>query len=157
MFIVKRIATRITAFGLILALAVWVGSAWNTQAVGETPGSIDDPVVTKSYVDQAIAQSGGGEASSSAALEIVTVPSGKTLVATEEGTEFIVRAGRAIAFSADKDGISDLTDGMDLTNGKSVANNHLIVSPRIGRGIAPDPAVEGNQIIVMVRGSHEVK
>lgn len=122
-----------------------------------TPGSIDDPVVTKSYVDQAIAKGGGGGTSASAALEIVTVPSGKTLVAAEEGTEFIVRAGKAIAFSADKDGISDLTDGMDLTDGKSVANNHLIVSPRVGRGIAPDPAITGNQIIVMVRGSYEVK
>ena len=123
-----------------------------------SPGSIDDPVVTKSYVDQAIAQGAGGHGeSASAALEIVTVPSGKTLVAAEEGTEFIVRAGRAIAYSVDKDGISDLTDGMDLTNGKSVSNNHLIVSPRIGRGIAPDPAIVGNQIIVMVRGSHEVK
>jgi len=133
------------------------------QAAGtaSTPGSIDDPVVTKSYVDQAIANGGAaggsGGASEAASLEIVTVPSGKILTATEEGTEFIVRAGRAIAFSADKDGISDLTEGADITDGKRVSNNHLIVSPRPGRGIAPDPAAAGNQIIVMVRGAYEMK
>jgi len=137
-----------------------VGAAISTQAADSTtPGSIDDPVVTKSYVDQILAQggTGGGGNSATAALEIVTVPSGKVLIASEEGTEFIVRAGKAMAFSADKDGISDLTEGKDITDGKAISNNHLIVSPRVGRGILPDPAVNGNQLIIMVRGGHEVK
>jgi len=148
---------------LILVIAVGAGSfaATNlsTRAAGNTPGSIDDPVVTKSYVDQAIAAGGGGAPGQSvtSALEIVTVKAGSILVASEEGAEFIVRAGKAVAYSQDKDGISDLTDGADLTDGKTIVNNHLLVAPRIGRGIAPDPKIEGGQIIVMVRGAHEVK
>jgi len=147
---------------LILIAAIGAGSfaATNlsTRAAGNAPGSIDDPVVTKSYVDQAIAAGGGSKGQSvGSALEIVTVKAGSILIASEEGTEFIVRAGKAIAYSEDKDGISDLTDGADLIDGRKIVNNHLLVAPRIGRGIAPDPNVEGNQIIVMVRGSHEVK
>ena len=148
---------------LILVIAVGAGSfgatSLLTRAEGNnTPGSIDDPVVTKSYVDQAIAAGGGAPGQSSgAALEIVTVKAGSILIASEEGTEFIVRAGKALAYSEDKDGISDLTAGADMTNGKNIANNHLLIAPRVGRGIAPDPKIEGNQIIVMVRGSHEVK
>jgi hypothetical protein len=148
----------LVALCLFMGVGYGIGISMKSQAAGDSgnPGSIDDPVVTKSYVDQKIAEGGGG-GSTGTALEIVTVPYGKILVASEEGTEFVVRAGKAIAFSADKDGISDLTEGMDLTDGKAVANNHLIVSPRVGRGIAPDPSVAGSQIIVMVRGSHEVK
>lgn len=44
--------------------SVWAGSLLNMQAegAGTTPGTADDPVVTKSYVDQAIQQAiGGGE------------------------------------------------------------------------------------------------
>ncbi|XEC95358.1 hypothetical protein AB6A23_01910 [Paenibacillus tarimensis] len=121
------------------------------------PGSIDDPVVTKSYVDAVLKQGGGSNGGTAAAsLQIVTVPLGKTIIANEEGTEFIVRSGKALAYSADKDGISDLTQGADLTNGKPITNNHLILSPRVGRGLSPDPLVKNNKLIVLVRGSYEL-
>ncbi len=90
-------------------------------------------------------------------MKVVTVAAGKKLLATEEGTEFIVRSGKAVAYSEEKDGISNLTSGTDLVNGKAVANNNLILSPRAGRGITPDSSVSNNKLIVLVKGKYQLK
>ncbi|RXZ83466.1 hypothetical protein EBB07_06545 [Paenibacillaceae bacterium] len=167
----KSTAIKLTAAVVCIGTGVILGSLWASEAEGSsTPGSVEDPVVTKSYVDQAIAKavgSGGGgnvpapptapPAAAASTFKIVTVPIGKAIVAAQEGTEFIVRSGRALAHSADKDGVSDLTAGADLTNGKKIAKNHLILSPRPGRGVAPDPLVKGNKLIVMVRGEYKLQ
>ncbi|GGF91625.1 hypothetical protein [Paenibacillus abyssi] len=174
---------RKASLKLIVAVAcigagILIGTNWSSEADSALkPGSIDDPVVTKSYVDQLFKQSGGsagggtgstggntgsagnspvGNNAAGASLEVVTVPLGKLLIAKEEGTEFVVRSGKALVYSADKDGISNLTEGMDLTNGKAITNNHLLLSPRVGRGITPDPLVNNNRLIVLVRGSYEL-
>jgi len=129
----------------------------------KVPGSADDPVVTKSYVDQKIAElrgsigagGGSGSAGAVAKLEVVTVPVGKTIY-VQAGGELIVRTGKAVAVSSDANGLSDMTDGVDIPPGKPVGNNHLILFPRDGRGVkaAPDSKVD---LIVLVRGGYEVK
>ena len=131
----------------------------------KVPGSADDPVVTKSYVDQKIAElrgsigsgggTGGGSAGAVAKLEVVTVPVGKTIY-VQAGGELIVRTGKAVAVSSDANGLSDMTDGVDIPPGKPVGNNHLILFPRDGRGVraAEDSKVD---LIVLVRGGYEVK
>ena len=148
-----------------LALIIVVGAVGWYQSVkadsGSTPGNIDDPIVTKSYVDQVVAKlvqeelakSGGG--SSSEKLEVVTVPWGSKVI-VGDGAEIIVRSGKAIAYSSDKNGLSDLTDGLDIAPGKPVANNHLILAPRGGRGIEADPK-QAKGLIVLVRGSYRVE
>ncbi|WP_028559262.1 hypothetical protein [Paenibacillus pinihumi] len=148
----------------ILSVGAVIGTVWHSEAIGSqvTPGTAEDPVVTKSYVDQLLKQNGGGSnqnpgSGNTAAMQVVTVPEGKTIVATQEGTEFIVRSGKALAYSEEKDGISNLTVGTDLTNGKAVANNHLILSPRAGRGIVPDAKVKNNKLIVLVKGGYDLK
>lgn len=56
---------KVTTAAVLLAGGVWAGSLLNITAegagVGSQPGTTDDPVVTKSYVDQQIqkALSGG--------------------------------------------------------------------------------------------------
>ena len=125
------------------------------------PGSVSDPVVTKSYVDQKVtelvrqelANVGGG--SGGAALEVVTLPAGKRLIVTG-GSEVIVRSGKAVAYSPDSNGLSDLTDGKDIAPGKPVPANHLILFPRDGRGIEADPA-SANGLIVLVRGTYHIE
>lgn len=134
------------------------------------PGSADDPVVTKSYVDQKIAEAlrnagagggstggatGGGSSAAESTLEVVTVPVGKTIY-VKAGGELVVRTGKAVAVSSDANGLSDMTDGLDIAPGKPVGNNHLILFPRDGRGVK----AEGNSkvdLIVLVRGGYEVK
>lgn len=166
----------------LLAGSVWVGSILNITAegasVGSQPGTADDPVVTKSYVDQQIqkALQGGtiatqtptatptpvataapssSPAPSSNEVVIVDVKPGQTLIAGA-GAEFIVRAGKAIIYSQDSNGVADLTDGVDLANGLAAPSNHLLSFPRDGRGIAVQ---EGQTLglVVMVRGSYTLK
>lgn len=160
----------------IMGTGILLGSVWSTQAEGNAlkPGSTQDPVVTKSYVDQQIAaalgQGGGGGGTTAPPttpppttpgvatpqVEVVNVPIGKTLIA-DQGAQFVVRAGIALAFSQDVDGISDVTDGKDIKNGQAVPKNHLILFPRDGRGIAPDPTVNKNQLVVLVSGGYTIK
>nr|WP_240546542.1 hypothetical protein [Paenibacillus artemisiicola] len=154
---------------------MWIGLKLPTLAEGDSasvvPGSVNDPIVTKSYIDKQVAdlvkaelakQGGGGGGQTGAGqsgggggfqqVEVVTVPVGKVLIA-KDGAEFIVRAGKAVAYSTDSNGISDLTDGTDITNGKSVPNNHLILFPRGGRGVTPAPG-QKTGLTVMVRGTY---
>ncbi|WP_211749605.1 hypothetical protein [Paenibacillus sp. Marseille-Q4541] len=154
---------------------IWIGSVMNISADGASvtsqPGTADDPVVTKSYVDQAIknaVQGGGGntkptepaepstpESSAGDELKIVVVKPGQRLIAGA-GTEFIVRSGKAVIYSEDANGVADLTEGADLGNGKSITNNHLLSFPREGRGIEVQ---EGNKynLTVMVRGTYKIQ
>ncbi|MCH1642115.1 hypothetical protein MJ257_18615 [Paenibacillus timonensis] len=164
-----KVATAVVLIGG----SVWAGSLLNMQAEGAatTPGTADDPVVTKSYVDQAIQQAIGGgggfstpstpstgssgSSSSDAGIQIVEVKPGKILVAAA-GAEFIVRSGKAVIYSSDSNGVADLTDGKDITNGGAVANNHLLSFPREGRGIQVQEG-DTNNLIVMVRGGYQLK
>jgi len=157
----------------ILASAILLGSVISTNADGATvsgsqPGSVDDPVVTKSYVDEQVQKlvaaeltkpGGAGKDveknAESGELKVVTIKSGEKLIA-KPGTEFIVRAGKAVVYSPDANGISDLTDGKDISNEQAVVNNHLLLFPRDGRGVMPD-AKQKNGLTVMVRGGYEIK
>jgi len=151
----------------IIMLVITVGAIGWFQSVkadgASTPGNIDDPIVTKSYVDQAVAKLvkaeldkiAGGKENGSAVLEVVTLPWGSKLI-VEDGAEIIVRSGKAIAYSSDKNGLSDLTDGLDIAPGKSVANNHLILAPRGGRGVESDPK-QSKGLIVLVRGAYQLQ
>ncbi|MBU5440962.1 hypothetical protein [Paenibacillus sp. MSJ-34] len=165
----------------VLGVGILAGSVLSTSAdgvaSGGSPGSADDPVVTKSYVDQQIqkalngglpvsnngnegqgsesGQTGDAGQSASKELQIVDVKVGEKLIA-KAGTEFIVRAGKAVVHSPDENGISDLTDGKDIKNGQAVTNNHLLLFPRDGRGVMPDPG-QKNGLTVMVRGNYEIQ
>lgn len=198
---------KVSLAALAIGVGVWVGSVYNDRASGAgtiQPGTADDPVVTKSYVDQQIQQAlngklpsgnsntgkgtnsptgnatspstgnssaGTGSASASGSstdpglpplasgatdvVEIVTVKPGQQLLG-KSGAEFIVRSGKAVIVSEGKNGVADLTDGVDLTNGQAAPTNHLLSFPRDGRGIT---VLDGNKysLTVMVRGGYTLK
>lgn len=163
------ISRKWATWGMTAVFAIGVGAAgiWTTvqaDSPGSTPGSADDPIVTKGYVDSSVAKlvqqeleklgpiSGGGESSK---LEVVTVPFGSKLIVSDGG-EMIVRTGKAIAVSSDANGLSDLTDGLDIKPGKPITNNHLILNPRDKRGIEPDPK-QTKGLIVLVRGAYTIQ
>lgn len=170
----KWLASLAGAFvaGVVCVFAVY--SSVNADST-KTPGSADDPVVTKSYVDAKVAAlvkaeldklsasgaigggsgSGGGSGGDqAAALEVVKIPVGQSMM-VKAGGEVVVRTGSAIAVSSDANGLSDVTAGADIAPGKPVAANHLILFPRDGRGIkhAPDSKTD---MIVLVRGGYEL-
>ncbi len=151
----------------ILAICVVCGGIF----VSAQPGDNSDPIVTKSYVDQEISEvksyvdqkteglSGAGSNTQtpsasgvSASYQVLNVTKGQKMT-LGEGTEFILRAGKAEIFSTERGGIADTTAGVDLENGTSVPSNHLLIVPRAdGRGFVAE-----TDVIVMVRGSYQAK
>ncbi|MCD1260860.1 hypothetical protein B5M42_018825 [Paenibacillus athensensis] len=169
----KRIVWLLAAFLLINAYAP------TSEAEAPTPGSSDDPVITKSYFDkntisedkvkqliaEAIAKNtssnpqatptpspGNGSTNGAGSITVIQLKAGQTLYAGE-GCEFIVRTGRTIAVSNDENGIPDVTGGKDIAAGSEISTNHLLIFPREGRGIKP-AAKNTADIYVMVRGSY---
>ncbi|RUS42623.1 hypothetical protein [Cohnella sp. AR92] len=152
----KVLTALLAAAGIVGGSAVYYQSAL-ADGSSTTPGSTSDPIVSKSYVDQKIAEAlgSGGSSGGAAKLEVVTVPLGKKII-VQDGGELIVRSGKAIAYSTDANGLSDMTDGLDIAPGKAVATNHLILFPRGGRGVEADPN-QKNGLIVLVRGSYQLQ
>jgi hypothetical protein len=166
----KRISYTAIAAVFIAAAGFGLYKTVYADTSTVTPGSTEDPIVTKSYVDQKIAEllkqeSGGnvgnpesGDKSGNAgsnALEVVTVPFGKKIM-VNAGGELVVRVGKAVAYSPDPNGLSDLTAGTDIPTGKAVPTNHLILFPRDGRGVEPDPN-QKNGLTVLVRGGYKLE
>ena len=182
----QRVLKVIGAVVLVTA-GIWVGMIVAKPVDADsaiTPGTIEDPVVTKSYVDEQIAKLTGGTTGSGsgsntgtgsnetgsnagtggsgtggtsagmAPLEVVELPMGQTLMAAA-GTEVVVRVGMAIAYSSDTNGISDVTAGVDIKSGSEVPTNHLIWFPRDGRGIKGNPD-EIVPLTLIVRGSYTI-
>lgn len=132
---------RVSVLALaILTAAALLGYAGLALAAGNDPGSSSDPLVSKSYVENYVAQyvqnalkaiqgNGGG-----AQWQVKTVPAGQTFTGTA-GAEFILRSGQALAVDPTGSGMPDLTAGSNLTAGSVVAANHLYLVPRAdGRG-----------------------
>lgn len=166
----KRISYTAIAAVIIAAAGFGLYKTVYADTSTVTPGSTEDPIVTKSYVDQKIAEllkqgegsSGGKPGSgdksddtSSNALEVVTVPFGKKIM-VNAGGELVVRVGKAVAYSPDPNGLSDLTAGTDIPTGRAVPLNHLILFPRDGRGVEPDPN-QKNGLTVLVRGGYKLE
>ena len=146
----KKILALFTVIALILGLTIVAGAA------AGSPGSENDPVVTKSYVDAQIAQIKSSSSTSSTGasntFKAVEVKAGQKLIGVE-GTEIILRSGEAKAIDNGANGVSDLTGGKDLMMGYWVFPNHLLMTPRDdGRGISAT-----TDIWVMVRGGYTLK
>lgn len=142
--------------GIIIAVFLLAGSLVTTAfAGGSEPGSVSDPIVTKSYVDEQINKLkqlgiGGGEVSN--AIIVETLNKGDILIAGS-GTEFILRSGTAIAYGSSTNGIPDVTGGADIKIGANIPNNHQLIFPKDdGRGIK----ITAGPAYVMIRGSYEI-
>lgn len=151
----------LVGFISVLASVVMVmGSVYGADA-----GSEADPLVSKSYVDDKFDQllekinSGGGSSNSGSSTVVsgdkftpVSVPVGKTIIGGE-GTEIILRAGKADVVISGKEGIADVTTGHTLYNGHKATLNHLnIISRNDGRGFKVTEAAW-----FLVKGSYNIK
>ena len=165
---------------LLILVAVFITVMSNAQnnTTPLAPGSAEDPLITKSYVDEQVATLVKVElekmqtqfkADNTAELnklrqslrlnnsELITVlvKPGVLLVANA-GSEFIVRTGRALIYSPDSNGASNLSAGTDIGRGALVPNNQLILFPKEGRGLQHSPASKGD-LVVLTRGGYQLK
>jgi hypothetical protein len=137
-----------------------LGSALAAAAVTGEPGSADDPLVTRSYLESQLKALSGGsnDGATDAPVEkysrwqVMDLAPGQRLEA-KAGTELIVRAGQTVVLDPSGSGIPDVTAGTNITVGKVIALDHLLIIPRTdGRGINAR-----SKTIVMYKGEVEVK
>jgi hypothetical protein len=146
--------------------ALYIGTTASANTT--LPGSVDDPLITKSYLDEQVAKikselltqlgQAGGSAGTPGTPEIAStlvvekLETGQSLIAGA-GTEFIVRTGHAVGImSKDGNGIPNVTDGTDIKGTKVPLNNLLLFPRDDGRGIK---VIKGPSHI-MIRGSYEI-
>lgn len=161
-----RSVTIILVILLLVSISVNVVLALDgTQA---EPGSEQDPLVSRSYVDSAAAKNdslisqlqnaiaelktqigqGGG---SSEGFTVVEVEAGKVIL-TGGGTEILLRSGNAKAVAGQYGGLADVTGAKDLAAGAAVAANHLLISSRDdGRGLKASV-----KCYLLVRGAYKM-
>lgn len=134
------------------------------------PGASDDPLISKSYIENQLMPQikqyiesrlaevgGGGSGGGTAAVtadkfNVVNASAGQQIICSA-GTELILRMGSASVIATEKGGIADTTDGFDLADGAFMPSNHLLIVPvSDGRGVRAT-----TDIIVMIKGGYTVK
>ncbi len=126
-------------------------------------GTQDDPLVSKSYVDDKINQvleivNGG-----SVSVDGTIAPAGGSyqpvyasvgqVVLGGEGTEMILRSGKANIYIEGVDGLVDATTGKNLTTGDVATSNHIMIVPRDdGRGVKVTEAAW-----FLIKGDYTIK
>lgn len=104
------------------------------------PGTIQDPVITKSYLEKFFS------------WQIVTLLPNQEMT-TSRGCQIIIRVGKAGIVEVNGQGLLDLTKGVELKGGEVAPLNHLLSAPRgDGRGIKA-----GTRVVSLVKGRTEVK
>ncbi len=129
-------------FGVTVILLVTMLLSQLSTQVQASAGSATDPLVTVSYVEDRIAKledkidalEGTPAAAASSVFKPVPFGAGVS-VYFGESTQVILRSGRATAITSSAGGLSDLTDGVDLSSGVPIPKNHLLLIPKNdGRG-----------------------
>ena len=135
------------------------------SAVLAEPGGNDDPLISKSYIENVLmpsikqyvesriaeVNSGSGTGTSNA-FKVVEVKKDQQLICSA-GTELILRMGTATIIATEKGGLADTTAGFDLANNAPMPANHLLIVPVAdGRGIKATSSV-----LVMVKGGYTLK
>lgn len=145
----KKVKIGIGVFILIFA-SVFVSTTFADSS--SDPGSINDPIVTKSYVDEQIRKIQGGSGGQASAIVTEKLNKGDVLVAGS-GTEVILRTGTAVAYGDGSNGIPDVTGGADIKIGNNIPLNHQLIFPKAdGRGIK----ITTGPAYVMVRGEYQI-
>ncbi len=143
---------QIIVFLALVMLSSYVISQVSAETIA--PGSVADPLITKSYLDQNIQLAVSSELAKQTSVQVVTLQQGETLFA-DAGTEIIVRTGTTVAVSKDSNGIPDLTSGKDIAPGALIETNHLLLFPRDGRGIKGS-TTNKSDIYVVIRGGYNI-
>lgn len=137
-----RVALRIVGAFLIAGAGIWLGAATHAQGTAPPqPGSPQDPLVSESFVSQAIRQSGE---------HIVRVASGKVFLPTVGTAWALIGGSASVTFppgAGSSGGASGtgppVTPVADLTAGKS------LVGVRSGAGGFASAPVPADHLMVL--------
>ena len=148
---------------LSIASVLFAGSLMTNAFAGTTgePGSVDDPIITKSYVDEQISllkQSLTGDITTQPTspgtvvpIIVVELTAGDRLIG-KAGTEIIVRSGKVVASGDGSNGIPNVTAGVDIRIGNTIPLNHQLIIPRDdGRGFKAQ-----DKVFALIRGDYKI-
>lgn len=151
---------------LIIGLALVLAAGITAYAVTAGYGSRDDPLITKSYLDEVVrpelekamedelekaleeVKSAGGE------FTLLTLKSGQT-VKCAVGTEILPRFGSAKAYAYDSADVAlvDTTSAAALMNGTALSANHLYMVTILGNGFT----ATADNTKILVSGTYTVE
>ena len=150
----------LTGFEIFISTAVLLATVTAFGAAGTE----SDPLVSKSYVDDKINQVleivNGGSVSvdgniapASGASYTPVYASVGQIVLGGEGTEIILRSGKANIYIEGADGLVDSTTGQNLKTGDVATANHMMIVPRDdGRGVKVTEAAW-----FLIKGDYTIK
>lgn len=147
----------------VIAVALIAGAS---VYAATTYGTKDDPLVTKSYLDDTLtpelmaqfktqlnsalaAQQSGSTAEGT--FEVVTLSKGQTLTG-KVGCEILLRIGTAAVAASSSPGLVDTTSGGTLDSGGALTANHLYMVSIAGNGVKATAAA----VKVLVSGSYTI-
>ena len=118
-----------------------VGAAGNAE-----PGSVNDPLITKSYLDSYISNL-GISADAQAGYTKVVVQKGKTIIG-HAGTEILLYSGSANAYAKSAE-LVNVTMGEAVSDGLSLGKYCIYLCPDSESGITAT-----SNVVVFVKGSY---
>ncbi len=146
----KTISGRIFIFAVFLMIFAAAGTIFYRAglakgASGGVAGSVSDPLITKSYLEEQLSKISGGTGSFS---KIVLSKGDQLTVNT--GGQIVIYSGSAEVTGTD--GLLNLTTGELFRSGNSAIRYHLYLSPADTSGIKAS-----NSVTVFVWGGYSKK
>ena len=144
----KKIGIGIVVMCLAIGLSFWIGL--QVGASSAEPGSVGDPLITKSYLDARLADLGmGSGVVASSGYTRVTLSRNEILIG-EAGTEMVLFSGSANSYSK-SDGIVNLTVGELAQDGITLGiySNYMCPDGRSGMKAT-------SSAVVYVKGAYRI-
>lgn len=140
----KKIFLLIVLFLGAMAATFQVGVAIGAQ--NGVPGSVNDPLITKSYLDARLADVSGTNTASSGMTK-VSLTKGNTITGGE-GTMFVLISGSAMAGG---NGIVNITGGEILKDGMTISKYNTYLSTETTGAIRAD-----SNAVIYVSGAYKL-
>lgn len=155
---------KILILVILLLCSISFNFVFAVSSGAPEPGSDQDPLVSKSYVDTCIQKLqtenteikkllANQNSSGNSSFEAISLEAGQVMY-TGAGTEIVLRTGKASAVKGPQGGVlCDVTSAKDLANGIVLNTNHLLISSRDdGRGIKAN-----SKCWLIIRGSYHLE
>lgn len=140
---------------IVCALLAVCAAAGITAYAAYNYGTKDDPLITKSYLDEVLTPElmaefnaqldAHGSTSEEGTFKVVTLNRGKT-IKCQVGCEVMLRIGTAYASGSDSPALVDTTSGTTLENGAALEKNHLYMATIEGNGLTS--SADGSKVLV---------
>ncbi len=151
----KNTIKKAAAALMLAALCIVMFKAGEVSASQTgTPGSVNDPLITKSYLDKRLEEFDAGNTTtadsgkSSAGMEKLQL-SKSVYVSAKEGTMIVLMEGSAYASG---DGLINITKGEALSDGMTVSKYNTFLVTKDNTGIKADSSA-----IVYIAGEYTLK